>query len=122
MTETTTYTNGTSTSNTAKDKGKQVKSKRNLPPLTTFGSAADMKKVQYTALVSDVPTDFSNLENNELFSLNQDGSFPMMRVSRSKATSLHDGKGYPCGSGRCYRISLSAHPTVEPKNMQTGKE
>jgi hypothetical protein len=117
--EQTTVNNPTNTTN---NKGKQPKSRRNLPPLTTFGSAADMKKVQYTALVSDVPTDFSALENNEVFSLNQDGSFPMIRISRSKATSLHDGKGYPCGSGRCYRISLSAHPTVETKNMQTGKE
>lgn len=117
--EQTTVNPNTNTTNT---KGKPAKKQRNLPPLTTFGSAADMRKVVFTALVSDVPTDFSNLENNEIFSLNQDGSFPMMRVSRSKATSLHDGKGYPCGSGRCYRISLSAHPTVETKNIQTGKE
>ncbi len=119
--ETTTNNGSTTASNTVNNKGKQAKRQRNLPPLTSFGSAADMRKVQYTALVSDVPIDFSNLKNNEVFSLNPDGSFPMLRVSRSKATSLHDGQGYPCGSGRCYRVSLSSHPT-ETKNIQTGKE
>ncbi len=76
----------------------------------------DAQRDTVNALVSDTPIDFSSLKNYEIFSLNADGSFPMMRASCSKAVSLHDREVHPCGSGRCYRISLSAHIVIaEPK-------
>jgi hypothetical protein len=118
--ETATSNGNLTTSNSGKNKDKAPKKQRVLPPLNAFGSASNMTKVHFEALVSDEPIDFSNLNNNELFSQSQDGSFPMIRVSRSKATSLHDGKAHTCGSGRCYRISILGHPIIE--KSQGGKE
>lgn len=113
MTESTTYANGTNTANNTKTGTKPAKRTRNLPSLNSFGSASNMAKGLYKVLVSDTPIDFSNLKNYEIFSLNPDGSFPMMRISCSKAVSISDREVHPCGSGRCYRVSLSPHVEIE---------
>lgn len=113
--ETATNNNSTVTKPNTSNGSKPVKRPRNLPSLNSFGSASTMSKGAYNVLVSDTPLDFSNLKNYEIFSLNPDGSFPMMRISCSKAVSISDREVFPCGSGRCYRVSLSPHIQIEPE-------
>lgn len=105
-----TMTNGTkATANSTKTKGKDDKPKRHLPSLPSATSAADMTSTNYTGLVDKTPVEWSSLRNYEAFSLSADGSFPMLKVSRSKAVRLSDREVMMVGGGRCYRISLSNH-------------
>lgn len=87
------------------------KPKRHLPALPSAVSAADMTPVDYSGLADKTAVEWNYLKNYEMFSLSPDGSFPMMKVSRSKAVRLADREVMMVGSGRCYRISLSNHPT-----------
>lgn len=89
--------------------GKKPKKQRFLPPLPNFNSASDMHSATYSALVDKTPCEFHSLENYAIFSMSADGSFPMMRINCAKAVKLSDGKPYPTGGGRVYRVSLSAH-------------
>ncbi|MBE9210519.1 hypothetical protein IQ244_29260 [Nostoc sp. LEGE 06077] len=95
--------------NSTKTKGKDDKPKRHLPSLPSASSAADMTSATYPGLVDKTPVEWSSLKNYEAFSLSPDGSFPMLKVSRSKAVRLSDREVMMVGSGRCYRISLSNH-------------
>nr|MDZ8016536.1 hypothetical protein [Nostoc sp. SerVER01] len=106
-------TNGTKTPVKAEDKPKKQsdKPKRHLPSLPSAISAADMNAVEYSALADRTAVEWSSLQNYEMFSLSADGSFPMMKVSRSKAVRLADRQVMMVGSGRCFRVSLSNHPT-----------
>lgn len=87
------------------------KTRRHLPSLPSAISAADMNAVEYSALADRTAVEWNSLQNYELFSLSPDGSFPMMKVSRSKAVRLADRHVMMVGSGRCFRVSLSNHPT-----------
>lgn len=92
---------------TTKDKDKP---KRHLPALPSAVSAADMNNVEYSGLADRTAVEWSSLQNYEMFSLSPDGSFPMLKVSRSKAVRLADRQVMMVGSGRCFRVSLSNHP------------
>ncbi|BAZ50141.1 hypothetical protein NIES4103_27550 [Nostoc sp. NIES-4103] len=104
--------NGTkATSNTDKKATKEKdKPKRHLPALPSAVSAADMNNVEYSGLADRTAVEWTSLKNYEMFSLSPDGSFPMMKVSRSKAVRLADREVMMVGSGRCFRVSLSNHP------------
>ncbi|MBC1235656.1 hypothetical protein VF14_36675 [Nostoc linckia z18] len=106
-------TNGTKAGLKADDKPKKQadKPKRHLPSLPSAISAADMNQVEYSGLADRTAVEWSSLQNYEMFSLSADGSFPMMKVSRSKAVRLADRQVMMVGSGRCFRVSLSNHPT-----------
>ena len=88
---------------------KKPKKQRFLPPLPNFNSASDMHSATYSALVDKTPCEFLSLENYAIFSMSADGSFPMMKINCAKAVKISDGKPYPTGGGRVYRVSLSAH-------------
>jgi hypothetical protein len=102
--------NGTKTSqDTDNKKPKEAKRQRHLPSLPSATSAAEMTPITFSALTDKTPVEWSSLENYEVFSLSADGSFPMVKVSRSKAVRLCDRKVMMAGSGRCHRVSLSNH-------------
>lgn len=108
-------TNGTKTAvNTGNKSTKDAKQRRHLPSLPSATSATEMNSVIYNGLSDKTPFDGSFLKNYELFSLSPDGSFPMIKVSRSKAVRLSDREVLMVGSGRCYRVSLSNHYTPTP--------
>ena len=88
---------------------KEIKQRRHLPSLPSATAAGEMNPVTYAGLADKTPVEWSFLKNYELFSLSPDGSFPMMKVSRSKAVRLSDREVLMVGGGRCYRISLSNH-------------
>lgn len=88
---------------------KEIKQRRHLPSLPSATSAAEMNSVTYAGLSDKTPVEWSSVKNYEIFSLSPDGSFPMMKVSRSKAVRLSDREVLMVGGGRCYRISLSNH-------------
>ncbi len=60
------------------------------PSLPSAASAADMNQVEYSGLCDRTAVEWDSLRNYEMFSLSPDGSFPMMKVSRSKAVRLAD--------------------------------
>lgn len=107
--------NGTKTQAQPGNKAtKDTKQRRHLPSLPSATSAAEMSSVIYNGLSDKTPVEWSFLKNYELFSLSPDGSFPMMKVSRSKAVRLSDREVLMVGGGRCYRVSLSNHYTPTP--------
>lgn len=105
----TTYNGNSQALDTNQKAGKKPKKQRFLPPLPNFNSASDMHPATYSALVDKTPCEFVSLENYAIFSMSADGSFPMMKINCAKAVKLSDGKPYPTGGGRVYRVSLSAH-------------
>ncbi|WP_138504053.1 hypothetical protein [Nostoc sp. PA-18-2419] len=107
-------TNGTKIAKTeenAEGKTKKERAKRYLPSLPSAASAADMNQVEYLGLCDRTAVEWNSLKNYEVFSLSPDGSFPLMKVSRSKAVRLADREVMMVGGGRCFRVSLSNHPT-----------
>lgn len=101
--------NGNKATPKTEDKPKKDKQKRHLPSLPSAASAADMNPVTFSGLSDKTAVEWNSLKNYEMFSLSPDGSFPMMKVSRSKAVRLADRQVMMVGSGRCYRVSLSNH-------------
>ncbi|MCV3215107.1 hypothetical protein OGM63_16570 [Plectonema radiosum NIES-515] len=105
-----TNTNGTRTQAQPGNKvTKDTKQRRHLPSLPSATSATEMTAIAYKGLSDKTPVEWTFLKNYELFSLSPDGSFPMMKVSRSKAVRLSDREVLMVGGGRCYRIALSNH-------------
>lgn len=96
-------------------KTKTDKQRRHLPSLPSAMAASDMSTVYLTGLVDKTPVEWSSLENYEAFSLANDGSFPMLKVSRSKAVRFSDRKVLMVGSGRCFRISQITSTQILPK-------
>jgi hypothetical protein len=94
--------------------------RRYLPSLPSAISAADMNTVEYSALADRTAVEWSSLQNYEMFSLAADGSFPMIKVSRSKAVRIADRQVLMVGSGRCFRVSLSNHPTQKKPQSLPG--
>lgn len=105
---------GVNTGNTAT---KKPKKQRYLPGLPIASSAKDSTKGVADLSVSRTPTEFSALENYELFSTVDDGSDPMIRVSCSKAARLSDGKPFPTGGGRVYRVRLTNYRPQYSQNQ-----
>lgn len=88
---------------------KDTKRRRHLPSLPGATAATEMTTVTYNGLSDKTPVEWSQLKNYEIFSLSQDGSFPLMKVSCSKAVRLSDREVLMVGGGRCYRVSFSNH-------------
>ena len=88
---------------------KDTRQRRHLPSLPGATSATEMTAVMYNGLSDKTPIEWSSLKNYEIFSLSPDGSFPLMKVSRSKAVRLSDREVLMVGGGRCYRVSFSNH-------------
>jgi hypothetical protein len=110
-----TTSNGTRTAaNTGNKATKDNKQRRHLPSLPGATSATEMTTVTYNGLSDKTPVEWGFLKNYEIFSLSPDGSFPLMKVSRSKAVRLSDREVLMVGSGRCYRVSLSNHYAPTP--------
>ena len=103
MTEVQTTNNGATTALTAV-KSATKRPKRNLPSLPSTSSASDMTDVAYSCKVDVSPTTWESLPLHGVFSMASDGSYPYVKVSRSKACDLRTGKSIPVGSGRCYRV------------------
>ncbi|GAX46272.1 hypothetical protein NIES4075_72930 [Tolypothrix sp. NIES-4075] len=93
--------NGTKISlNNGNKPTKDTKQRRHLPSLPSATSAAEMNSVSYNGLSDKTPVEWSFLKKYELFSLSPDGSFPMMKVSRSKAVRLSDREVLMVGGGQ----------------------
>lgn len=80
------------------------RTRRNLPALPSMASASGMSDVTYSCKVDSSPSSWESLPLYCAFSLNADGSYPMVKVSCSKACDLRTNKSIPVGSGRCYRV------------------
>ena len=102
--------NGTKASEDKEKKdSKQSRRHKSLPGLPSASSASDMNDATYTAKVDRTPVDWSQLKNYEVFSRSPDGSFPMIKVSCSKAVLVTTREVFQVGSGRVHKISLSNH-------------
>ena len=82
----------------------KTKLRRNLPSLPSAPGASQMSDVSYQCKVDSSPTSWESVPLYCLFSQSADGSYPLVKVSRSKAADLRTGKSMPVGSGRCYRV------------------
>ena len=107
MAEATAENGKTTRQNNVQSEGKRPARVRSLPSLQSVTSISSMKAAAFIGKVDQNATEWQLLKNFTCFSTADDGSFPMVKVSKSKAVSLTDGKAYPVGSGRCYRIFLS---------------
>ncbi len=103
--------NGIKTPLHTEDKPKKERAKRNLAYLPSAATVAEMNQVEYSGLADKTAVGWDSLKNYEIFSLSADGSFPMMKVSRSKAVRLADREVIMVGGGVCFRVSLSNHPS-----------
>lgn len=96
---------------TASNSGKTVSTKqprqRSLPSLQAVTGTSNMSEAAFVGRVDKNATEWQLLPLYAAFSTAEDGSHPMVKVSRSKAVSLVDGKSHAVGSGRCYRVILS---------------
>jgi hypothetical protein len=100
--------NGSTTaSNSGKSTPNKEKRPRSLPSLQAVTGTSNMSEAAFVGRVDKNATEWQLLPLYAAFSTAEDGSHPMVKVSRSKAVSLVDGKSYAVGSGRCYRIILS---------------
>lgn len=89
---------------------KQPRKQRYLPSLPTASSADERSKVTYNGLCDNIPVEWQQLKNYEVFSLSPDGSFPLIKVNKCKASYLSDRNTLAVGGGRCYRVYLSNIP------------
>lgn len=109
MEETTTLNGTIGTSKPGNGATKAPRKQRYLSGLPSASSAKDMQQALYTVLVDRTPTEFVSLDNYEMFSMSDDGAFPMIKVSKSKATRLGDRKVFQTGGGRVFRVALQSH-------------
>ncbi len=82
---------------------------RYLTGLPSVASVQDQQKVIYNMNVDKTATEFNSLDNYEIFSMANDGSYLMMKVSRSKAVGVSDRKIYTANGGRVHRMTLQSH-------------
>ena len=95
------------TKNIGQTASKRQPRQRSLPSLQALTGTSEMKEACFNGRVDTNATEWQLLSLYSVFSTADDGSHPMVKVSRSKAVSLVDGKAFAVGSGRCYRIALS---------------
>lgn len=109
MAASTETSNGSTTApiTSLKETTNKPKRHRNLPSLQSVTGTSEMSEGAFTGRVDKSSTEWQLLPLYAAFSCAEDGSSPMVKVSRSKAVSLVDGKGHTVGSGRCYRVVLS---------------
>lgn len=75
-----------------------------LPPLPSTASASEMSDVVYSCKVDTTPISWYALPLYGMFSLSADGSYPQVKISKSKRFEIRTGISHPCGGGRCYRV------------------
>lgn len=85
-------------------KVKTKRPRRALPPLPSGAGASEMADATYNCKVDSTPSNWESVPLWSAFSLSPDGSFPKVKVTKSKFSDLRTGKSDPAGSGRCYRI------------------
>jgi hypothetical protein len=90
----------------AKARTRERKSLRSLPSLQTRTAASEMTQGSIATQVDTAPIEWESLPNHAMFSTSPDGSFPQLKVSRSKKVDLRTLKSDWVGSGRVYRIYL----------------
>lgn len=120
-----TNTNGTRSQLQPGNKAtKDTKVRRHLPSLPSATSATEMTVVAYSGLSDKTPVEWTFLKNYEIFSLSPDGSFAMMKVSRSKAVRLSDREVLMVGGGRCYRVRTfkSLHTNTMSKDLTVNEK
>lgn len=99
--------NGAAATGSGKSAGKGQPRPRSLPSLQSVTGTSEMAEASFIGRVDKSPTEWQLLPLYAVFSTAEDGSHPHLKVSKSKCVSLVDGKAYPVGSGRCYRLVLS---------------
>lgn len=104
MTEVQPTINGTVPGFSAGKSATKTKLRRSLPSLPSAPGASQMLDVNYQCKVDSSPSSWETVPLYSLFSQSADGSYPLVKVSRSKAADLRTGKSMPVGSGRCYRV------------------
>lgn len=85
---------------------KKLKPRKPLPPLVTSAGANEMPEVSYAGRVENSPVNWVDLPRYALFSGSPDGSYPLLKISKTQYVDLRTGKSNWCGSGRCYRVLL----------------
>lgn len=90
--------------NNSNVKTPRVKRNRNLPALPSVAGASDMSDINFACKVDVSPISWDALPIHAVFSLSADGSYPKVKIHRSKACDLRTGDSLPVGSGRCYRV------------------
>ncbi len=106
-TETAERNGNTAASNNSKSASIKQPRQRSLPSLQAVTGTSNMSEAAFVGRVDKNATEWQLLPLYAAFSTAEDGSHPMLKVSRSKAVSLVDGKSQAVGSGRCYRVILS---------------
>lgn len=102
MEQTQSANNGTWTE--IKPGNKTKRPKRIAPPLPSMAGASEMVDATYNCKVDNSPSSWESIPLWSAFSLSSDGSFPKVKVTKSKYSDLRTGKSEAAGSGRCYRI------------------
>lgn len=114
-----TNSNGTRTQSQPGNKAtKDTKQRRHLPSLPSATSATEMTAVIYNGLSDKTPVEWTFLKNYEIFSLSPDGSFAMIKVSRSKAVRLSDREVLMVGGGKAateFHFQITTHQHHDPK-------
>ncbi len=98
--------NTTAVGDTSNAKTGRKRARRSLPALPSTASASEMSSVTYEAKVDSTPVNWDALPIHSVFSLSGDGSYPLVKVHRSKYCDLRTGNSHAVGSGRCYRVSF----------------
>ncbi len=96
--------NVTAVGDTSSAKTGRKRARRSLPALPSTASASEMGSVTYEAKVDSTPVNWDALPIHSVFSLCADGSYPLVKVHRSKYCDLRTGNSHAVGSGRCYRV------------------
>ena len=86
------------------DKPRKRRQRKALPSLPSVASGTDMTDVEYRCKVDTTPITWEQLPIYSMFSLSPDGSFPQVKISKSRRFELRTANSFPCGSGRCYRV------------------
>ena len=86
------------------DKPRTRRLRKALPSLPSTTSATEMVDVEYRCKVDTTPITWESLPLYAVFSLSADGSFPQIKLSKSRRFEIRTGNSHPCGSGRCYRV------------------
>ena len=82
---------------------------RYLPGLPSVSSTQDQQAITYSMTVDKTATEFNALDNYEIFAMTADGSYLMIKVSKSKAVRLNDRKTFMTNGGRVHRVTLQSH-------------
>jgi hypothetical protein len=80
--------------------------KRILPSLQASARTSDLNDTTYICKVESSVTQWEQLPLYALFSLTADGSYPKIKVSRSKYCDIRSMASDWAGTGSCYRVIL----------------